>query len=163
MLNRLFNWATRSMFMVIAAILFLLAFSMVLTAGSQLITGTIAGEVGIFNLMNSVGLIVVSLAIVDLGKFIVEENVTRERELRSPFEAMFSLTKFMSIIIIAISLEAVVGLFEAGREKAFSDLVYPAFVMITAVIAMVGLGAFQFLSLKAQRDKDGKLDKAEAE
>jgi hypothetical protein len=56
----------------------------------------------------------------------------------------------MTIIIIALSLEAVVGIFEAGREKNFPELLYPAAVMAVAVLALVGLGAFQFLSRHAQ-------------
>ena len=153
MLKRIFDWALALLFCIIALILFVLAFSMVLTAGSQLVQGAFLGEIGVFNLMNSVGLIIVSLAIVDLGKFIIEENVMRERELRSPREAMFSLTKFMSIIIIATSLEGIVGIFEVGREKEFSELIYPSIVMITAVIAMVGLGTFQLISGRAHYER----------
>jgi hypothetical protein len=88
----------------------------------------------------------VSLAIADVAKFVIEENVVRERELRSPVEARRSLTKFMTIIIIALSLEAVVGIFEAGRNKTFDQLIYPAMVMITATLALIGLGLFQFFS-----------------
>jgi hypothetical protein len=58
----------------------------------------------------------------------------------------------MTIIIIALSLEAVVGIFEAGREKNFEALLYPAAVMAVAVLAVVGLGAFQFLSRRAQTE-----------
>ena len=61
----------------------------------------------------------------------------RERELRSPGEARRSLTKFMTIIIIALSLEAVVGIFEVGREKNFEALLYPAAVMAVAVLALI--------------------------
>ena len=67
--------------------------------------------------MSGVGLLIVSLAIADVAKFVVEENVLGEHELRSPGEARRSMTKFMTIIIIALSLEAIVGIFEAAREK----------------------------------------------
>jgi hypothetical protein len=119
---------------------------MVVAGAWQLVRGAFGGEVGIFNLRNGVGLLIVSLAIIDVAKFVVEENVVRERELRAPVEARRSLTKVMTIIIIALSLEAVVGIFEAGREKTFDQLIYPARVMVTAVLALVGLGLFQFLS-----------------
>lgn len=158
MVQRVFNWASRLLFVGIAIVLFVLSLSLVVFGGWELIVGAGAGEVGIFNLMNSVGLVIVSIAILDLGKFVVEENVVRERELRSPVEALFSLTKFMTIIIIALSLEAVVAIFEAGREKAFSDLIYPAAVMVTAVTALVGLGAFQLLSRRAQHEAGGRQD-----
>jgi hypothetical protein len=134
------------LFVVVAAALCALAISMVVAGAWQLVRGAFGGEVGIFNLMNGVGLLIVSLAIIDVAKFVVEENVVRERELRSPVEARRSLTMFMTIIIIALSLESVVGIFEAGRDKTFDQLIYPAMVMVTAVLALVGLGLFQFLS-----------------
>lgn len=158
MVERVFDWSARLLFVVIGIILFALSLSLVVAGAWALIAGAAAGEVGIFNLMNSVGLVIVSLAVLDLGKFVIEENVVRERELRSPVEALFSLTKFMTIIIIALSLEAVVGIFEAGREKAFADLIYPSAVMVTAVLALVGLGAFQLLSRRAQHETGGRQD-----
>jgi small basic protein len=66
----------------------------------------------------------------------------RVRELRSPVEARRSLTKFVTIIIIALSLEAVVGILEAGRNETFDQLIYPAMVIVTAILALM----FQFLS-----------------
>jgi hypothetical protein len=68
----------------------------------------------------------------------------------------------MTIIIIALSLEAVVGIFEAGREKNFVEMIYPAVVMLTAILALVGLGAFQFLSRRSQREAAAGADDADA-
>jgi hypothetical protein len=149
-MERGFEWLSRVLFVMIALALYGLAIAMVVAGSWQLIRGGIGGQVGIYSLMSGVGLLIVSLAIADVAKFVVEENVVRERELRSPGEARRSLTKFMVIIIIALSLEAVVGIFEAGREKNFPELIYPAAVMAVAVLALVGLGAFQFLSRRAQ-------------
>lgn len=152
MIGRGFEGLSRLLFVLVALALFALAISMVVAGAWQLVRGAFGGEIGIYNLMNGVGLLIVSLAIVDVAKFVVEENVVRERELRSPGEARRSLTKFMTIIIIALSLEAVVGIFEAGREKNFEALLYPAAVMMVAVFALIGLGAFQFLSRLAQSE-----------
>lgn len=162
MIERGFEWLSRLLFVAVAAALFALAFSLVVSGAWQLLGGALGGEVGIYNLMNGVGLLIVSLAIADVAKFVVEENVVRERELRSPAEALRSLTKFMTIIIIALSLEAVVGIFEAGREKNFDQLVYPSVVMATAIFALVGLGAFQFLSRRSQREAAAGADDADA-
>jgi hypothetical protein len=68
----------------------------------------------------------------------------------------------MTIIIIALSLEGVVGIFEAGREKHFDQLVYPTLVMAAAVFALVGLGLFQFLSRRSQREAVAGADDADA-
>ena len=151
MIERGFEWLARLLFVAVALALFTLAISLVLSGGWQLLRGAFGGQVGIYNLMNGVGLLIVSLAIADVAKFVIEENVVRDREMRSPAEALRSLTKFMTIIIIALSLEGVVGIFEAGREKRFEQMVYPTMVMMAAVVALVGLGAFQFLSRRSQR------------
>jgi hypothetical protein len=161
-IERGFDWLARLLFVMVALALFTLAISLVISGAWQLVRGAVGGEVGIYNLMNGVGLLIVSLAIADVAKFVVEENVVRERELRSPAEALRSLTKFMTIIIIALSLEAVVGIFEAGREKTFDQLVYPALVMLTATVALIGLGAFQYLSRRSQREAALGSDDADA-
>ena len=162
MIERGFDGLARLSFVIVALTLFALAISLVVSGSWQLIWGALGGEVGIYNLMDGVGLLIVSLAIADVAKFVVEENVVRERELRSPAEALRSLTKFMTIIIIALSLEAVVGIFEAGREKRFPQLVYPTIVMAAAILALVGLGAFQYLSRRSQREAAEGSDDADA-
>jgi hypothetical protein len=152
MIERGFEALSRVLFVLVALALYSLALSMILAGAWQLLLGAFGGQIGIYNMMNGVGLLIGSLAIVDVAKFVIEENVVREREMRSPAEARRSLTKFMTIIIIALSLEAVVGIFEAGREKNFEAMVYPVTVMAAAVFALVGLGAFQFLSRLSQAE-----------
>jgi hypothetical protein len=161
-IERGFDGLARLLFVIVALALFALAISLVVLGTWELVRGAFGGEVGIYNLMNGVGLLIVSLAIADVAKFVVEENVVRERELRSPAEALRSLTKFMTIIIIALSLEGVVGIFEAGREKNFAELVYPTMVIGAAIFALIGLGAFQFLSRRAQPRTAADADKSDA-
>ncbi|HSA82608.1 MAG TPA: hypothetical protein VLE23_17460 [Geminicoccaceae bacterium] len=162
MIERGFDWLSRLLFVLVALALFALAISLLVSGAWQLVRGALGGEIGIYNLMNGVGLLIVSLATADVAKFVVEENVVRDREMRSPAEALRSLTKFMTIIIIALSLEGVVGIFEAGREKKFAELVYPSIVVAAAIFALVGLGAFQFLSRRSQREAAAGSDDADA-
>ena len=69
----------------------------------------------------------------------------RQRELRSAVEARRSLTKFITIVVIAASLEALVMIFEASRTE-LERSVYPAILFGVAMFALVALGAFQWLS-----------------
>ena len=77
-------------------------------------------------------------------------------------EARRSLTKFMTIIIVALSLEALVLVFETKQEQV-SALVYPSIVMGVAVLALVGLGMFQWLSSKADALRPWESEKTEME
>jgi hypothetical protein len=133
-------------FFLIACVLVVMGLGLVLSGAFEAARALIGGQLGAFSLLNSVGLIIVSVAIIDLSKFVLEEYVLHSRQLRSLPEARQSLTKFMTIVIIAFALEALVTTFEVGRDKMFHMLLYPAGVMVTAIIALVGLGAFQWLT-----------------
>lgn len=108
-------------------------------------TGFWTGELALDTLLDGIGLVIIAVAVADVGKFLFEEEVISDRELRRPAEARGSLTKFMTIIIIALSLESLVLITKASRT-AMSDIVYPGLLVLLAVLAMVGLGLFQKLS-----------------
>ena len=105
------------------------------------------------NILQSVGAIVISIAIIDVAKYLFEEEIIRSKELRSPAEARKTLTKIFVIISIALSLEGLVYIFKAGA-KDIRLLPYPALLIITAVLSMVGLGVYQKLSLRVEKEND---------
>lgn len=123
----------------------LLALGLVLTAVWQLAAVVVHGEPLLHQLLQSVGLVVIAVAVFEVAKFLIEEEVLHERELRSVLEARRSLTKFFTTIIIAVSLEAIVLVFETRLEEN-AALIYPTLLMAVAVFALIGLGLFQMLS-----------------
>jgi hypothetical protein len=157
-----FEVFSKIIYFTIALALMLLAFVLVVTSVWGLIAGALTGKGGIVSVLHSVGLIIVSVAIFDVGKFLVEEEVFRARELRSLREARRSLTKFMTIIIIATSLEALVIVFETKQELV-SHLLYPSVLLVSAVLALVGLGVFVWLSSRADTMMPGESAAVEAE
>jgi hypothetical protein len=157
-----FELFNKIIYLAIALVLMLLAVVLVAGATWTLVARTVAGESNTFYLLHSVGLVIVSVAIFDVGKFLFEEEVVRDRELRSIREARRSLTKFMAIIIVAMSLEALVLVFETKQEQV-SFLLYPSVLMGSAVLALVGLGVFQWLSSKADALRPWESAKAEEE
>jgi len=92
-------------------------------------------------MLQSVGAIIIAVAIMDVAKYMIEEEVFRNKELRSPREARQTLTKIMAIVAIAISIEALVYIFKAGT-KDLTLLVYPACLIVTVVLLIVGLGIY---------------------
>lgn len=127
------------------ATVFLMALALILLglAVWELVAGFRAGEV--LDVLDSAGLVIVGFAIVETAKFIAEEEIFRQKELRSAVEARRSLTKFISIIVIAVSLEALVMTFETGRTD-ITKAIYPAALFAAAMFALVALGTFQWLS-----------------
>lgn len=141
----LFQFASKALYVIAATVLLLLSLSMIGMAIWALIGEVIAGESLQNRILESVGLIIISVAVFDVAKFLVEEEVIRDRERRSAGEARRSLTKFMTIIIIAVSLEALVVVFQTAKD-APEKLLYPAGLFAAAVFAMIGLALLQRLS-----------------
>ena len=95
--------------------------------------------------LECIGLVTIAIAVFEVGKFMVEEELIRERQLRSVLEARRSLTKFVTIVIITLSLEGLVLVFETKLEHV-AELIYPTALLMVAVLAVVGLGVFQRLT-----------------
>ncbi len=56
--------------------------------------------------MSSISLMMIGFAVVETAKLIAEEEVMRQRELRSSKDSRRTITRFITIIVIASSLEA---------------------------------------------------------
>lgn len=147
---RVFNFGSKALYIVAAFVLQLLSLAMVGMA-IWAVTGEVwGGKPFLGQLLNSIGLIIIAFAVFDVAKFLLEEQVIKDRELSRISEARRSLTMFLTIIIIAISLEALVIVFQ-NKEEVYM-LLYPAALLMVAVFAVVGLGLFQWLT----RESDGK-------
>ncbi len=103
-------------------------------------------------LLDAVGYVIVAIAVFDVAKYLLEEEVLRGRELRDAAEARRSLTKFISTIAIAVFLEALVIVFQVSKKQA-SDMLYPTLLLLAGVLMIVGLGVFQRLSVTAEQQK----------
>jgi len=109
-------------------------------------------------LLDAIGYVVIAVAVFDVSKYFVEEEVIRGREMRIPSEARRSLTKFMSTIVIAVFIEALVMVFREG-SKDVTRVLYPAAILLMGVVIILGLGVFQRLSATVEAEVDDK-DKA---
>jgi len=111
------------------------------------------GKGGFISIMlQSVGAIVIAVAIIDVAKYMIEEEVYRNKELRSAVEARQTMTKIIVIISIAVGIEGLVYIFKAGTED-ITLLLYPASLLLVSVLLIVGLGVFQKLSIAVENSE----------
>ncbi|MFC2991281.1 MULTISPECIES: general glycosylation pathway protein [Halomonas] len=96
-------------------------------------------------LLNAIGLIVIGMAVFDVSKYLLEEEVFSSSAKKTPAKQREALSKFLVIIAIAVSLESLVFLFDAGT-KDITKLIYPTFLLISAILMVVGLGVYQRLT-----------------
>jgi len=142
------SYVSTVLYFVITAALMLIAFALIIMALWNAITGALAGT-PLDALLDAVGLIVIAMAVGDVGKSLYEEEVVRDRELASAIEARQSLTKFMVIICIAVAIEGVVHILRAANDE-LAALVPPVLLVLSAAILMMALGLYQKLSAPAE-------------
>lgn len=124
-------------------LLVVLAYVLLIGSFWEVASSLIHGE--ILGILDAVGLAIIGFAIIETAKFIAEEELLREKELRSAVESRRSLTKFITIIVIAASLEALVMIFETSRTDV-TKAIYPAMLFASTMFALIALGTYQWLS-----------------
>ncbi len=102
----------------------------------------------IYKLLDDVALIVFSIAVIDVSKYLMTEEVMKD-DKRSPKEARRAFTKFVIIIVTALSLEGLVIAIESLKTD-LSNLIYPIFLFLTATVLLVGLGIYQKLNASSE-------------
>jgi hypothetical protein len=140
---------------VAALVLVVFSATLLFVAVSHLLSAVLRQQDVLHQTLESIGLVTIAIAVFEVAKFLVEEELIRERQLRSVLEARRSLTKFLTIIIITLSLEAIVLVFETKLERV-ADLIYPTALMAVAVAAVIGLGLFQRLSAHGGSNRIGE-------
>ena len=110
-----YSWLARAYFVAATVTLMLLAFAILGIAIWEVAVGLFT-ETHVQSALNGVSLLVIGFAVIETAKFIAEEEVLRKRELRSSTESRQSITKFVTIIVIAACLEALVMVFQATRH-----------------------------------------------
>ena len=92
-------------------------------------------------ILAAIGYVVIAIAVFDVAKYFIEEEVIRGRELRAAGEARRSLTKFVSTIAIAVFIEGLVIMFQASKDD-LPTMLYPTALLLTAIVIVVGLGVY---------------------
>ncbi|MCG3687728.1 general glycosylation pathway protein [Aliarcobacter butzleri] len=139
------NLLSKSVYGIISISLGLISLTMMITALWGVWISLHEKTLLIKALLDAIGLIVIGMAVFDVSKFLLEEEVFNIGGSKSPEKQRETLVKFFLIIAIAISLESLVFVFDAGK-KDISTLIYPTFLLVSAVFVIIGLGIYQKLT-----------------
>lgn len=148
-----FDFVMRAAFAIASIVLMLLACALLVYGGTQVFNAYLdpSRDVGA-NLLAAVGYTIIAIAVFDVGKYLLEEEAIRGREMRQAGEARRSMTKFVSTIAIAVFLEALVSVFAASKSEDLSQMIYPTLLLVAGVALIVGLGVYQRLSAAVEED-----------
>ncbi|RAK58012.1 GNAT family acetyltransferase [Phenylobacterium deserti] len=150
---------TNAFYTAVSLVLMGFAAALVAIGPISLIHALLTGRPFVTAMVNSLGYLILSLAVFDVARYVFDEEVTRGREMRNAAETRRSITKFITVIIIAVLMDALVALSKAGQAD-LNQLVYPVVLVAGGGGLLLILGIYQRLSATVE-EKVGASDEAD--
>jgi hypothetical protein len=146
------SFISRLVYVLATLVLIALAFGFIGYAGWSIYVTMRGGEPVLTTMLDTIGLIIIALAVSDVARFLLQEELAGQGELETTGDVRRTISKFVTIIIIAASLEALVFIFEAGREE-IRTLIYPVALLLAVSILLAVLGLYQRLAHAAEHER----------
>lgn len=93
------------------------------------------------SVLESIGLLTIAVVAFELGQTILEEEVQREVKVSAPTRVRRFLSRFMVVVVVALSIETLVAVFNFVHEDT-SRLLHAASVGVAAAALMAAWGLF---------------------
>jgi len=113
-------------------------------------------------LLESIAILTVALAALELGQTILEEEVVREAHMSAPTRVRRFLSRFMIVLTVALTIETLVLTFRFGAE-APENLPYVAMIGLTAAVLLAAWGLFVHLNRSAEELEPEAMQQAKRE
>lgn len=114
------------------------------------------------SVLESIGMLTIAVVALELGQTILEEEVRREAQVSAPTRVRRFLSRFMVVVVVALSIESLVAVFELAHEDA-SRLPQAAAVAVAAGVLLAAWGVFIRLNKSAEELEPEALEKAKSE
>jgi hypothetical protein len=130
------------------------AVALIVIAGAQLWQGIqLFDEVGVVERLNavleSIAVLTVALASLELGQTILEEEVQRDAQMSAPTRVRRFLSRFMIVLVVALTIETLVLAFRVGKN-APEYLPYVASIGAATAALLIAWGVFVRLNRSAE-------------
>ena len=117
--------------------------------------------------IEAIGLLAIAVVSLQIAQTITEEEVVRDAHISAPTRVRRYLSRFMVVVVVALSIEGLVGTFKALHEEP-ELLPHAASVLVAAGLLMAGWGVFirfnkaaeelEPEAMKAAKSEDAKVD-----
>lgn len=112
--------------------------------------------------LEGISLLVVSVAALELGQTLLEEEVQRRAHMSAPTRVRRFLSRFMVVLVVSLSIETLVTVFRFGRE-APQFLPYAASTGLAAAVLLAAWGIFIRLNRSAEELEPEAMQQAKRE
>jgi hypothetical protein len=136
-------------------------------AGSQLWDGLrpwgdATADARLLAVLQSIAVLTVAVAALELGQTILEEEVQRAAHMSAPTRVRRFLSRFMVVLVVALSIETLVIVFKYSQE-APEQLPYAASVGAAAALLLTAWGIFIWLNRAAEELEPEAMQQAKRE
>jgi len=112
--------------------------------------------------IEAIGLLAIAVVSLQIAQTITEEEVVREAHISAPTRVRRYLSRFMVVVVVALSIEGLVGIFKALHEEP-ELLPHAASVLVAAGILMAGWGLFIRFNKEAEVLEPEAMEDAKSE
>lgn len=112
--------------------------------------------------IESIGLITVALMSLEMAQTVVEEEVVRRVQVSAPTRVRRYLSRFLVVVVVALSIESLVGVVEALHSDP-SDLPRAASVAVAAAALLAAWGVFVRLNRSVEELEPEGMSEAKRE
>ena len=112
--------------------------------------------------IEAIGLLAAAVVALQIAQTIAEEEVARDAHISGPTRVRRFLSRFMVVVIVAISIEALVASFRASHDDPL-HLVYAASILLAAGVLLAAWGVFIRLNVYAEALEPEAMAEAKSE
>jgi Ni/Fe-hydrogenase subunit HybB-like protein len=92
-------------------------------------------------IIEAVGLLAAAVVALQIAQTIVEEEVMRDAHISGPTRVRRFLSRFLVVVVVALTIEGLVATFKAAHEDP-AQMLYAASMVFAAGILLAGWGVF---------------------
>lgn len=114
------------------------------------------------SILESIGLLTIAVVALELGQTVLEEEVLRKVQVSAPTRVRRFLSRFMVVVVVALSIECLVTVFEVAHEDP-SRLPHAAAIGVAAGVLLAAWGIFIRLNKSAEELEPEAMAEAKSE
>jgi hypothetical protein len=112
--------------------------------------------------IEAIGLLAIAVVTMQIAQTIAEEEVVRDAHISAPTRVRRYLSRFMVVVVVALSIEGLVATFKALHEDP-GMLPHAASVLVAAGLLLAGWGVFIRLNKSAEELEPEAMAEAKSE
>jgi len=113
-------------------------------------------------IIEAIGLLAAAVVALQIAQTITEEEVVRDSHISGPTRVRRFLSRFLVVVVVAISIEGLVATFRAAHEDS-AQLMHAASILVAAGVLLTAWGVFIRLNRYAEEIEPEAMAQAKSE